>query len=142
MSNFLLIFLCLGAGMILQRRRDIPSSAALALNLYVIYMALPALVLAQMPKLTFSFDLLVPIVMPWLLLAVGAMLVLTGQRLLGWSREVTGCLLLCVPLGNTSFLGIPMVTAFFGVEGPFWEFGVTAMALIVTYESLTRDSLD
>ncbi len=116
MSNFLLIFLCLGAGMILQRRRDIPASTAQALNLYVIYMALPALVLAQMPKLTFSFDLLVPIILPWFLLAVGAVLVLSGQRLFGWSREVTGCLLLCVPLGNTSFLGIPMVTAFFGPE--------------------------
>ncbi|PLX46814.1 MAG: hypothetical protein C0613_16110 [Desulfobulbaceae bacterium] len=116
MSNFLLIFICLGAGMLLQRRRDMPESAALALNLYVIYMALPALVLAQMPKLTFSTDLLVPIVMPWAMLAVGAFLVLLGRRLFHWSREVTGCLLLCVPLGNTSFLGIPMVTAFFGAD--------------------------
>lgn len=116
MSNFLLIFICLGAGMILQRRGDLPPATAQALNLYVIYMALPALVLAQMPKLTFSADLLVPIAMPWLLLAFGALLVLLGRRLFRWSREVTGCLLLCVPLGNTSFLGIPMVTAFFGPE--------------------------
>jgi hypothetical protein len=116
MSNFLLIFICLGAGMILQRRRDIPPSTAQALNLYVIYMALPALVLAQMPKLTFSSELLIPIAMPWFLLVVGAGLVLLGQRIFAWSREVTGCLLLCVPLGNTSFLGIPMVTAFFGPE--------------------------
>ena len=116
MSNFILIFLCLAAGMILQRRRDIPSTAAQALNIYVIYVALPALVLAQIPKLRFSAELLVPIAMPWLLLACGAGLVLLGQRLFAWSREVTGCLLLCVPLGNTSFLGIPMVTAFFGSE--------------------------
>jgi len=116
MTNFLLIFICLGAGMILQRRRDVPPSAAHALNLYVIYIALPALVLAQMPKLRFSAELLVPIAMPWLLLAFGAVLVLIGQRLFSWSREVTGCLLLCVPLGNTSFLGIPMVIAFFGPE--------------------------
>lgn len=116
MSNFLLIFICLGAGMILQRRRDVPAGTAQALNLYVIYLALPALVLAQMPKLNFSSELWVPIVLPWVMLAVGAALVLAGQRLFAWSREVTGCLLLCVPLGNTSFLGIPMVTAFFGAE--------------------------
>jgi hypothetical protein len=116
MSNFLLIFLCLGAGMILQRRRDVPAGTAQALNLYVIYLALPALVLAQMPKLNFSSELWVPIVLPWVMLAVGAALVLAGQRLFAWSREVTGCLLLCVPLGNTSFLGIPMVTAFFGAK--------------------------
>jgi len=35
-------------------------------------------------------------------------------RLLVWDRPTTGCLLLVVPLGNTSFLGIPMVKVFFG----------------------------
>jgi len=36
---------------------------------------------------------------------------------MGWDKSVTGALLLLVPLGNTSFLGIPMVKAFFGESG-------------------------
>ena len=43
-------------------------------------------------------------------------LVLLLCRLLGWSREITGALLLMVPLGNTAFLGIPMVEHFFGSD--------------------------
>ncbi len=152
MTNFLLIFICLGAGMLLQRRRDLPAATAQALNLYVIYIALPALVLAQMPTLQFSADLLVPIAMPWLLLAIGAGLVLLGQRLFSWSREVTGCLLLCVPLGNTSFLGIPMVIAFFGEEfvpyaviydqlGSFIALATYGTLVLAAYEEGSRPRL-
>ncbi len=43
-------------------------------------------------------------------------MVLCGSRLLSWSREVTAVLLLTVPLGNTSFLGIPMIEAFWGTD--------------------------
>ena len=47
---------------------------------------------------------------------VSGLLVLLLCRLMRWSREITGALLLMVPLGNTSFLGIPMVELFFGTE--------------------------
>ncbi|MEN8139702.1 MAG: AEC family transporter [Thermodesulfobacteriota bacterium] len=117
MTNFILIFICLAAGQLLQRRADIEADeAARSLNLYVIYVALPALVLAQVPGLSFSPELWIVIAMPWLMVAWAVLLLLACQRLFNWPRAVMGCLLLCVPLANTSFLGIPMVTAFFGPE--------------------------
>jgi predicted permease len=116
MSNFLLIFICLGLGMLLQRVQEIPESMARSLNLYVIYGALPALILVQIPTIGLSFELLVPVLMPWFLLICGVLLIGLGWKLFGWPSATVGCLLLCVPLGNTSFLGIPMVTAFFGEE--------------------------
>ncbi len=115
--SFLLIFICLATGMLLQRRAAIKATEmAHSLNLYVIYVALPALVLAQIPLLSFSAELWIVMLMPWLMLAWGVALVFIGQRVFGWSRPVMGCLLLCVPLANTSFLGIPMVNAFFGAD--------------------------
>ncbi len=123
MVNFLLIFFCLGIGIILQRKQDIDTKPmSHALNQYVIFVALPALVLAKMPFLQFSTDLIIPILMPYLMLAFGAGMVLTAAKLFKWSKGITGCLLLCVPLGNTSFLGIPMITAFFGEE--FVQYGI------------------
>lgn len=116
MSNFFLIFICLGLGMLLQRKRDLPGDMARALNQYVIYTALPALILLQIPEVDFSTELLVCVVMPWLMLLLGVMLVWIGWRIFSWSRATAGCLFLLVPLANTSFLGIPMVTAFFGAE--------------------------
>ena len=62
-----------------------------------------------------------------------------GERLWRWPRTATGVLLLVVPLGNTSFLGVPMVQAFFGAKGiPFLivydQFGT--MLIFATYGSL------
>jgi len=44
-------------------------------------------------------------------------LILPAARKFGWSRAKTGVLLLIVPVGNTSFMGVPMVNAFFGPTG-------------------------
>ncbi|MEJ2690972.1 MAG: AEC family transporter, partial [Deltaproteobacteria bacterium] len=70
-----------------------------------------------MPELTPSADLLIPVLVAWLMLLVSAALVLALGHLLNFRKEILGALLLVVPLGNTSFLGIPMVDVFFGAEG-------------------------
>jgi predicted permease len=102
--------------MAFQRLSIFPDDTPLSLNLYVIWIALPALILRQVPMLSFSSDLFILLLMPWLMTGLGAAVVLGGSRVFGWSREVTGVLLLTVPLGNTSFLGIPMIEAFFGTD--------------------------
>ncbi len=116
MENFILIFICLAAGIFLQRLAIFADNGPLTLNLYVIWIALPALILRQVPTLSFSTDLFILLLMPWLMTGLGAVLVLAASRLFAWSREVTAVLLLTVPLGNTSFLGIPMIEAFWGTD--------------------------
>lgn len=107
---------CLLIGMTIKRLPTFPVDTGKVLNLFVIYISLPALVLLKIPELTFSQDLLVPALMPWGMLLFSGGLVLILSRLLHWDRPTTGCLLLLIPLGNTSFLGIPMVQAFFGEQ--------------------------
>lgn len=109
------VFLLIGVG--LRRLPAFPREAAVVLNNYVIYVPLPALVLLRIPGLAFSPELLTPALMPWAMLVASAAGVLAASRLLRWERGVTGSLLLLVPLGNTSFFGIPMVKAFFGESG-------------------------
>lgn len=84
--------------------------------MFVIYVSLPALVLINIPALDLSQNLLVPVLMPWGMLLLSCGIILLLSKILHWRREVTGCFLLLIPLGNTSFLGIPMVEAFFGKE--------------------------
>ena len=110
-----LAFLLIGLG--LRRLPAFPRDSAAVLNSYVIHVPLPALVLLRIPGLAFSPELLTPALMPWAMLFASAAAVLAAARLLGWERGVTGSLLLLVPLGNTSFFGIPMVKAFFGDGG-------------------------
>ena len=114
MEQVLPFLILLAAGQVMRRIPGFPVDTDRSLNLYVIYVALPALVLVQVPKLVLSSELLAPLLMPWLVVLVSGSLVLVTCRVFGWSREITGALLLMVPLGNTSFLGIPMVEIFFG----------------------------
>ncbi len=114
MENFVITVTFLLIGMALKRIPAFPDDTGNALNLFVIYISLPALVLLKIPELVFSSDLLVPAIMPWGMLLISAVLILAFSRVLKWDRRTTGCLLLLIPLGNTSFLGIPMVKAFFG----------------------------
>ncbi|ALO46537.1 AEC family transporter [Pseudohongiella spirulinae] len=116
MSNFFLVLIYLVIGALLRRTALMPDNAASVLNAYVLYVAFPALILKSLPGLQFSFDLLIPALTPWILLAFSVLLVLRLSRWLHWSREQTGALLILVPLGNTSFLGYPLVEAFFGAD--------------------------
>jgi len=120
MDNVLPFLILMAAGQVMRRLQFFPKDTALSLNLYVIYVALPALILIQVPKLSFTGDLLVPVLTPWMVVLFSGGLVWAASRLLSWPRDITGALLLMVPLGNTAFLGIPMVELFYGSEGiPF-----------------------
>lgn len=116
MENFIIIFLLLFLGIFLGYFNLFPKDSALALNLYVIYISLPALVLVNIPRLTFSREVIIPLILPWILLAFSVLLILLLGKVFSWKRSVIGGLLLIIPLGNTSFLGIPMVKAYFGAE--------------------------
>ena len=89
-------------------------AAADALNRYVVYVCLPALVLVLVPKLRWESALWFVVAMPWAMLIAGALCTLWAARWFGWPRPVVGALLLLVPLGNTSFVGIPLVAALRG----------------------------
>jgi len=116
LENFIITITYLLVGTALRRVPQFSSETGKVLNLFVIYVSLPALVLSKIHELAFSNDLLVPMLMPWLMLILSAAGVVVLSRLFGWERKVQGCLLLLVPLGNTSFLGVPMVKAFFGEQ--------------------------
>jgi predicted permease len=117
MENFILIALFVGLGMLFRKVKAFPDQTAQVLNMFALYVALPAVILTKVPKLNFSSDMILPAIVPWAMLAVSAALILILGKKFSWSRETTGVLLLIVPIGNTSFMGVPMVNAFFGEAG-------------------------
>jgi predicted permease len=117
MEKFLFISIFVAIGAIFKRLPVFPKDTAHVLNMFALYVALPAVILLKVPQIQFSSGMLLPALLPWGMLLLSAALILAGARLLGWSRETVGVLLLVVPIGNTSFMGVPMVTAFFGEQG-------------------------
>ena len=116
MEIFLVIGGCLLAGMGLRRASQFPDNTGDVLNLYVIWMALPAVVLYHMPQLQLNIEALYPFLFAWGLLIIVAVLLIALSRVFQWSQQVTCALLILTPLGNTSFVGFPLVEALLGKE--------------------------
>lgn len=116
MENLSLIILSIGIGISLQRIKTF-ENAANTLNQYVIYVALPALIWSNLPQLEFSAQIITAAVTPWLALLLSLAILGLLQMKYQWEKPVYGAMLLLLPLGNTSFLGIPMIHALFGPEG-------------------------
>ena len=117
MSNLLLLVVCLAAGMMLRRCGRAADNAHLALNALIIHLALPAVTLRTLHGFEFDPEHLMPVLMPWALFAIGAALFWTLGRGLGLTRPQIGALTLVGGLGNTSFVGLPMIQALHGRDG-------------------------
>ena len=111
-----MLLLCLGIGVLASRYGRVPQSAPPALNWWILNAALPALVLAEVPKLQFSSELLLPVLAMWIVFLGAVVIFALLGRALSWDRGTIGALTLTCGLGNTAFLGYAMVEALRGPE--------------------------
>src|SRR5258708_1814811 len=116
MNNIVLLFVCLFLGMGLRAAKRVPENAHVALNAFIIHISLPSLIILQIHNVTLHTQLLFSIAMPWLMFALGVGFFLALSARLKFTRETTGALMLCGGLANTSFVGLPMIEAFFGAS--------------------------
>jgi malate permease and related proteins len=117
MSAFALLLGCLALGALVARYARPPLGLAQGLNWWVIHIALPALILELIPQLRFDGSFWFLAVSQWFVF-VGSFVVfrVLGARL-NWSRGRIGALTLVCGLGNTSFMGYPLLEALRGREG-------------------------
>jgi len=104
-------------GFTLKKSKIFPEQTSQVLNLFIIYISLPAIIINEVPKITFSSEILIPVFIAWTTTILGAISILILSKIFNWNRNTTGALLLVGVLGNTSFIGIPMVSHYFGTEG-------------------------
>jgi hypothetical protein len=120
METFIITMTYLLAGIAVKKIPDFPLDTGKVLNLFVIYFSLPALILIKIPELQFDENLFITALIPWMCLIFSVAVILIFSKIFNWERDVIGCLLLLIPLGNTAFFGLPMVNAFYGEKGvPF-----------------------
>lgn len=114
MENFALIFVAIFIGYIIGKMDVFPKDTPIILNQFILYISAPAMVLLKVPQLALSYEVIIPVVIAWVVMSVSALTIFYISKLLLFSREVTGSLLLVAVLGNTSYLGIPIIQAYFG----------------------------
>ena len=127
MENFVLILLAISIGYFLNRLNIFAKEAPALLNQFVIYISLPAMILLQIPKLAFSIDMIIPIIVAWSVMFISAILVLLLAKFFSFSKEITGSLMLVTILTNSSFMGIPIINAYMGES---------AMPYVLVYDQL------
>lgn len=116
MDNLALLILCFAAGIIARKTGRMPDQTPAVLNSFIINLSLPAITFLFLHEMPFSTKLLYPVLMPWIGFLTAVVFFKILQRVMNLSQESTGCLILVGGLGNTSFVGLPMITAFYGAE--------------------------
>lgn len=120
MTNFIIIFICFFLGILLKYLERFPRSTGLSINLFIIYVSLPALILAKFPilikTLEFAGHWWVPVSMSWLTFILAWIIIYQLGKKFNWSSPKIGALILTTGLGNTSFVGFPLLEAILGKE--------------------------
>lgn len=115
--NLFLVFAYFLIGIGFQKLKWMPIHLSHYLNQFVIYFALPSLILFNLPGLKLDPRLLRFALMPWGHFILSILFFEILGRWRGWDKRLIGCLGITAGLGNTSFVGFPIIEALFGDEG-------------------------
>ena len=113
-STFAFILVLLALGRVLRWRGVVPDNAPDVLNLVALYVCLPASILLHAPQLSFERELLGLVAIPYIVLLFTVVVIWPLARALRFDRGSTACLLMQIPLGNTSFIGYALVPVLAG----------------------------
>ncbi|WP_231458683.1 MULTISPECIES: AEC family transporter [unclassified Pedobacter] len=113
MANFILIGLCILAGILFRKSKTLPRDAHKGINAWIIYIALPAVSFKYLPHITWTKALLFPALAPICVWLFGWLFITVYSKLSKNSRATSGGLKLVSSLSNTSFIGFPLIIAYF-----------------------------
>jgi predicted permease len=113
-SALFLVCFMLVAGYLARRFERLPSNASEVLNRFVIDICVPATILRLVPKMTLNAGLTALVITPWVMALLAYGFARIAARLLALDRATATALFLATALGNTSFLGFPLLGALLG----------------------------
>lgn len=148
MKEIVYLALLLLIGQLLKTQKNHLGDLSNGLNNFIIYVSLPALILLNIPKIEFDASLIWLIIIPWLIVPISVLFALWITR--DGSRELKYAMMILLPLGNTSFVGIPLVRAILGEEavryamvydllGSFLILSIYGTFMVAKYEAKNSD---
>lgn len=114
MVNFVLIAVCIIAGMVFKATKSIHPDAHKGINTWILYLALPAVSFKYLPKVHWSAEMLFPIIATYLTAVFCFFFMMFYSKSKGYSRRSRSTLELVSGYSNTSFIGFPLISAFYG----------------------------
>jgi predicted permease len=153
MQNLFVLVLCFSFGYILKITNRIPENSHKTINAFILHISLPAQILLFVNKIHFSTELLLPAGMPWIVFFFTLGLLFILQKIYSIDSKKMGCLILTAGLGNTSFMGLPMIEMFFGKEfnsigivcdqvGTFLILSIVGIPIALHLSSISTNTFD
>jgi predicted permease len=116
MANFGILFLCLLAGILFRWTSKFPKETPAVLNQFIFHVSLPAMMIYQFHRVPFDASAIFPVLMPWSLFLMSYCFFIVLGKTFQLTRKQIGALILTGGLGNTSFVGFPMLEALLGPD--------------------------
>lgn len=116
MINFVLIIICIAAGMVFKSTKTIHPDAHKGINTWIIYLGLPAVSFKYLPKVEWSLEMLFPILSTMLIAFGSWAFMMAYSRMKNYSSRSRSSLELASGYSNTSFIGFPLIAAFYGEQ--------------------------
>lgn len=113
MTNFLLIGICILVGLTLRKYTSIPRDAYKGVNALIINLALPAVSFKYLPHLHWTSAMILPAMMPVVVWLCGWLYISVYSAKAALDKQTESGLKLVTGLSNTSFVGFPLVAAYF-----------------------------
>lgn len=116
MSNFIVIVFCLLVGYLLRYFKIAGNNDYKIVNVWVIYIGLPAIALLFIPQIQWSFAYVFTAVLPFVIFGFSYLFFRFINTWLHYSQRTITTLTIVSGLSNTSFVGFPLIISFFGEE--------------------------
>ena len=117
MSNLFILFLSFSAGHVVQYVQKVERNQVSLLNSFILYVSLPAQIFLHIPVLKFNIALFKPICVSWIIFLFSFLFFNFLGKILKLKKTTVICFILVCGLGNTSFVGLPLIDFYFGSEG-------------------------
>lgn len=117
MNNLILFAFCFIAGVLLHRLKRMPINTPAVLNSFIIHVSLPALTLLSVHGLKITGDVGLMAAMAWIYFGLSAGFFRLVGHWLKLPRPTVGALILTGGLGNTAYVGLPLIESYYGHQG-------------------------
>lgn len=113
MANFILIGFCILAGVLFRYKKLVPVDTHKGINVWIINIALPAVSFKYLTHLDLSSDLVIPAISPLVVFSGAIFFIFLVGKFFKMNRPQHGAMQLTSGLSNTSFVGFPLILAYF-----------------------------
>jgi malate permease and related proteins len=117
MNNVLVLIISFLGGYLVKKTSSFDKSQVSLLNSFILYISLPSQIFMYIPKMNFNYNFWAPISVSWIIFLVSVFFFNIIGKKLNYNKKTIICLIMVCGLGNTSFVGLPLLENYFGQEG-------------------------